>query len=149
MTNGRPLNQRRALPSMFLLSFALVGCGSSDRVPVSGRVTYDGGDWPVEGSITFSCLEPAAGYSRTAGVARFDRKGNYEVRSQSGKDQGIYPGLYRVHLECWQVPPTMQGPPAKSYLPNDFLREDNDRLLVRIEPAQPVIYNLDVPKPGY
>jgi len=30
------------------------------------------------------------------------------------------PGKYKVHAECWQSPPSMEGPPAASHVPEKY-----------------------------
>jgi hypothetical protein len=132
--------------ALLVICLTLIGCGANDRVSVSGRVTYGGSEWPTEGLITFNCVEPDPGFPRNSGTGRFDRKGNYVVSSQSGKSPGLYPGRYKINLACWEVAPSMQGPPAKSYIPPEFFREDNDRLTLQVKVGPPLIHNFDVPK---
>ena len=49
----------------------------------------------------------------------FEADGEFTVRTFEPGD-GLMPGRYLVGAECWEVPPTMDGPPAKSYLPPKY-----------------------------
>lgn len=133
-----------------LTLFMLVtgGCGPSgpQRVPVSGKVTYGGGNWPSEGQIGFAPIENASGSSSGIGIAKFDRTGNYEVTTPSGNSVGLYPGSYQLRIECWDPPPQMGGPPAKDCLPPRFAAQNRDLLTIEVKPGEPVVYNFDVPR---
>jgi hypothetical protein len=111
------MNSKRALVvGLWVLS--LGGCNSQglDLVPVEGRVTLAGGNWPRKGLIYFTPAEPAPGYPRRGGMADFDLDGTFSAETFEPGD-GLIPGRYVVNLECWEVPPTMGGPPAKSCIP--------------------------------
>jgi len=120
-----------------------MGCGRGGpkRVPVSGKVTFAGGDWPKPGLLYFNPDQPAAGFPRGNGIGKFDSDGVYVVRSPSGDADGLYPGSYTIRVECWDVAPTMQGPPAKSFVPATFSKK------IVVEPGVPLIHDFDVPKP--
>ena len=126
----------------------LAGCGSRgpERVPVSGRISYGGGDWSAEGLITFNCLEPDPGCPRGSGVGRFDRQGNYTVLSHTGQAEGLYPGTYKLQIECWETRPAMDGSPGKSYVPATFAHSDDASLTVKVEAKTPLVHNFNVPK---
>ena len=95
------------------IAISTIAAGCSDgvkTVPVKGRVTLGGGDWPRKGIIYFACSEPAEGYSRRSGVGDFDVDGAFVVTSYK-KGDGLTPGKYVVNIECWEVPPSMgRGP---------------------------------------
>lgn len=98
------------------------GCGPSGlkTVDVSGKITYGGGPWPKPGKLTFPCIEPAEGFPNRPGSAEFDVDGNF-VASSYGQGDGLHPGKYSVHVECWEVPPSMDATvQAKSYVPENF-----------------------------
>lgn len=99
---------------------AAIGCKDGPQtVPVSGRVTLDGGPWPRRGMLFFAPVEPAEGFPRRPGVADFQEDGVFEATSFEPGD-GLLPGKYLVNVECWEVPPSMgPGPPAKSAVPAD------------------------------
>jgi hypothetical protein len=108
--------------AVVLLAFAVTGCGGSDRpdtIPVRGHLTYDGGDWPMPGRIYFTPLEPAEGFPRRPGTANFDTDGRFSAKTWEDGD-GLMPGKYRISIECWKVPPTLQGPSPVSYVPLDL-----------------------------
>ena len=128
----------------------LGGCGKGDLdvVPVTGRVTLAHGGWGRPGMIYFAPLEPAAGYPRLPGMGDVDRDGNFRATTQPDRD-GLVPGKYRVGLEMWEVPPTMGGPPAKSYLPAKYQSAATSGLeiVVPADSADPIVAEWDVPKP--
>ncbi len=99
----------------------IAGCGGDDLqiVPVEGRVTLAGGGWGRPGIIYFAPSEPAPGFPRLPGMGDVDTEGNFRATTQPNRI-GLVPGTYRVSLEIWEVPPTMGGPPAKSYLPKKY-----------------------------
>jgi hypothetical protein len=96
---------------VLLATLACVGCGDSrpETIPVTGRLTYGGGDWPNEGVIYFTALEPAEGFPRRAGTGYFEADGSFEAQTWVEGD-GLMPGKYRVSVECWKVPPKIDGP---------------------------------------
>jgi hypothetical protein len=99
------------------------GCGGSDyptTVPISGRVTLDGGGWPTEGEIYFLPLQPAAGLPRRAATAKFSADGQFDAPTSWEPGDGIVPGEYKVYVMCWKVPPTSTGPPPVSYVAEKY-----------------------------
>lgn len=101
-----------------LVVTACLGCDNGPQtVPVSGRVTLDGGPWPRRGMLFFAPSEPAEGFPRRPGTADFNEDGEFEASSFKTGD-GLLPGKYVVNVECWEVPPSMgAGPPAKTAVP--------------------------------
>jgi len=114
----------------------MTGCGPHrpKTVPVSGRVTMDGGEMPGHGMLYFTPGEPAAGFPRRPGLAAFEPDGRFTVTTFEPGD-GLMPGRYLVGAECWQVPPTMEGPAAKSYLPTKYQAAQTSGWEVLIEPG--------------
>ena len=98
-----------------------VGCGVDrpDTVPVCGRVTLDGGQWPVGGRIYFTTAEAAEGLPSRPGRADFDRSGHFKATTWHSGD-GLMPGRYKVHLECWKTPPEIDKPMPESYVPPKY-----------------------------
>jgi hypothetical protein len=137
-----------ALLLVGFLSQAVSGCGSSSpqRTEVRGKITYGGGNWPTSGTLNFNPMKPAAGFPAVHGIARFGPSGEYEVRSPADNARGLYPGTYRILVECWEVPPTMENPPGKSYVPATFARENEKALTITVPPGPPVVHDFDVAK---
>jgi hypothetical protein len=129
---------------------ALLGCGDGglEVVPVTGQVTLAGGGWGRPGMIFFAPVEPAAGFPRLPGMADVDKDGNFRATTQPNRD-GLVPGTYRVGLEMWEVPPTMGGPPAKSYLPQKYQSAATSGLeiVVPSDGGKPVEVYWDIPRP--
>jgi len=145
----RPCSFARVLACMVITS-SLIGCGSGgpDVVPVVGRVTLAGGGWGRPGMIFFAPVEPAAGFPRLPGMADVDEEGNFRATTQPNRD-GLTPGTYRVGLEMWEVPPTMGGPPAKSYLPQKYQSAATSGLevVVPADGGETIEVSWDIPKP--
>lgn len=102
----------------------LVGCAESGPglVPVTGKITYGGGDWPKPGYINFNPIEPAQGYPALNGSAELRTDGTFEVTS-TGNKKGLVPGKYSISLECWDEMPNPEATPpsvGKSYVPDGF-----------------------------
>lgn len=105
-----------ALVVLCLVVPGLTGCGPSDArglVPVSGRITLNGGGWPKPGNLTFLPVsEPALNDSSAGpiptrvGFAEFDREGAFVAQSRRPGD-GLMPGRYRVGVSCWDEEPDM------------------------------------------
>lgn len=119
--NRRSTKRRPARPLLAALMLCLPGCGD-DRglVPVHGKVTLAGEPMPGKGYLRFVPLEVAPGYVRRAGLAHFEVDGRYQVKSFQPGD-GLFPGVYAIFPFCWEAEPTMGGPPAKSYLPPEYI----------------------------
>jgi hypothetical protein len=105
--------------AMILLTLVASGCSGGRRgvelVRVSGRLTCDGGPTPAAGQVLFVPRHAAApGRPLRPGSATFAADGVFHVTSWTPGD-GLVPGTYAVVIDCWQVPPTMDGPAAKSF----------------------------------
>jgi len=141
---------RSTLVLALLMAPALAG-GCSRRptpVPVQGRITYGGSDWPRGGRLYF-VAEPTAGALTKPGLADFDIDGHFVVTTFQPGD-GLLPGEYRVNVECWEVPPSMDSVQRpKSYLPEQFRSGATSgfKILVAADARGPIELNLDVPKP--
>ncbi len=140
-TTGKPI---AALLSTLGCLMVCQGCGD-DRglVPVSGRVTFNGGEMPGKGYLRFVTLEVGDGFSRRSGMAKFDTDGSYEVRSFKPGD-GLLPGTYAVFPYCWEVEPNMDGRPEKSYLPAKYLNPIEPQFKLTVEKGQSAIDDFDV-----
>src|SRR6188474_2717237 len=88
-----------ALALIAVLSLA-VGCGGNkDLVPVSGKVTFNGGPPPADGFLNFVPVERVAGKPSRPARATFLTDGAYEATSFTEGD-GIRPGSYTVAVTC-------------------------------------------------
>jgi hypothetical protein len=140
----------RSVPgtSLVLLVWAVVGlafsgCGSEEieggLVPVTGRVTLDGGAWPSPGYITFSPRAQDVNYQ--AASVEFDKDGNFTVIGGYGGAEGMHPGEYWVSVDCPEDPGAMPVPgkeqePPKNFAPAKYQRPETSG------------FSLDVPKDG-
>lgn len=109
---------------MACIVVATLGCNGNSRpktIPISGSVSYGGGEWPAAGQIHFLPLEPAEGYPRRPALANFDADGNFDSPTSWEPGDGVVPGKYRVYIECWKIKPTIDGPPPVSYIADEFM----------------------------
>jgi hypothetical protein len=118
---------------------ALCGCGD-DRglVPVSGTVTLGGQAMPGPGDLTFVPLETPEGFPVRPAKAEFAADGFFRAQSYQPGD-GLYPGKYRVLVSCWEVAPTPDGPPAKSFIPRRYQSHAESGLELQVEPGSAAI----------
>ncbi|MCA9246382.1 MAG: hypothetical protein KDA42_04675 [Planctomycetales bacterium] len=121
---------------VFLLLLPVSGCGSSgpEVVRVYGRVTFNDAAPPAAGTLYFLPFASAPGGANRPASASFDEQGNYEVKAY-GDRKGLPPGRYRVFVECWKTPPTMDGPPEESHVPEKFQSAASSELELTIEPG--------------
>ena len=96
-----------------LTAAAFSGCNGDPHVSVSGKVTRNGGPWPVKGNIYFACKDPAPGFDMEMSSSVINEDGSYSAR--------LLPGTYNINLEMWEVPPSMENPAAqKSFIPDKY-----------------------------
>jgi len=150
---------RTRVGSLVVLGLASVwgaGCGDgsipeSGLIPVSGRVTLDGGSWPIPGQITFvprgTASDPSKGAPRSA-VATFSKEGTFEVVGGYGDGKGLRPGEYRVAVDCPEgepemVDPTKKAAPPKNHAPDRYRKAETSGFNVRVGDA-PVEATFDV-----
>jgi hypothetical protein len=127
----------------------LSGCGHSgpEVVPVRGRVTFGGGDWPKPGVLYFTVDRAAAGFPGRPGTGHFDTDGNLTVTTFT-KGDGLIPGHYKIGVECWEVTPVMgsSGPP-RMYVPAKYQSPGSSGLELTVEPGQSMVeVSFDIPK---
>ena len=98
-----------------------IGCGGRDveLVDVEGYVTLDGQPPPGPGTIFFLPIEAFGGQPLRPSRANFDSDGFFRASAFNDAD-GLIPARYRVGIYCWETEPTIEGPPAKSYIPQHY-----------------------------
>lgn len=139
------LDCRHALQIIGACLVILAGCGE-DRglVPVTGVVTLDGSFMPDGGSVRFLPVSAAAGFPTRPAHAKFQTDGSYEAQTFKPGD-GLYPGMYRVVVECWEIPHSMGGPPAKSFLHARYGNAKQSGLEITVpSDSDPVTFDIDV-----
>lgn len=130
----------------FAVLVALEGCNGSDLsiVPVTGKITYDGGEWPATGTIFFSPITVAEGKPRRPAVAKFGPDGTFSAMSYK-PDDGLIPGTYSVKIQCYEQQPDSNRPETfdtYNLVPKDFTPPD----VVVNTSDQSVTVEFDVPK---
>jgi hypothetical protein len=124
------------------------GCGSGRPATcrVSGKATFGGGAWPKAGTIYFTPTEVGEGGIKRPGTGAFDINGNY-LASSWDKGDGLLPGKYNVSVECWLAPPSMDGPPARSCVPQRFGNASTSGITLTVAPGErSKTFDFDVPR---
>ncbi len=121
------------------------GCsdGRVPTVPVSGKVTFDGGPCPGQGHISFAPIEATAGLPRRPGSATFSADGQYVVTSFQ-PDDGLVPGRYRVLISCFDGTPDstkLDGFREASFISDRYQPEE---LTVEVSSGS-IVKDFDVP----
>jgi hypothetical protein len=99
----------------------LSGCGDPGipRVPVKGKITFGGGDWPKPATLNFVALQAAEGMPNLPASVVVQGDGSFKV--------DLVPGNYVVNIECWEVEMSPDNPNSgKSFIPPRF-RTGSDR----------------------
>ncbi|MBX3433226.1 MAG: hypothetical protein KF847_07885 [Pirellulales bacterium] len=125
------------------------GCGQGGipMVSVSGKVTYNGGEWPAAGSITFTPLETVADYPRRSGSGGFGADGKFVVGSFKSND-GLVPGTYGVSVGCMKERDLTTPIEQLNYVPAGFKPNAGpvkDGVLVVEAGSRAIEVNFDVP----
>lgn len=109
------------LAAIFSVLLALGGCGDElpRRVPVLGQVTFDGSACPAKGTVYFLPVEGAEGFPVRPATAEFGTDGQFRVATFDAGD-GLMPGKYQMHVECYATPPNMEGKPVISHVPQKY-----------------------------
>ena len=134
-----------AYASVVAFCLACSGCGSPHgTVKVSGQVTVGGQPPPGAGTITFTVVEPAAGFPSRPAMAQFGADGQYVTTSYDPGD-GLVPGTYRVAVECYQTPPNMEGKPVRSYIDEKYTSGATSGFALTVEPRSgPIVFNIEL-----
>lgn len=150
MQSSRPV---AAVVSLVVAGLALPGCGpptGRGLVPVAGRITLDGGDWPKPGTLTFvpddeqPRDEAGAGPPPTRiGLAEFDVAGRFVAQTRRPGD-GLMPGRYRVGVDCWLDPPDLASPGSGPVPPESVREPHTSSLVVSIPVGGTVALSLNV-----
>ena len=143
---AQQIPQRVTSGTLVFLLAVLAGCGPkrNEPVPVTGVVTMDGGRVPGAGRLYFTADKAAEGVPLRPGVAVFNEQGRFAAKSFR-KGDGLLPGTYRVGAECWKTMPTMEGPPAESYLPPKYQSPLTSGWEVVVEPgSKPIEVTFDI-----
>lgn len=127
---------RQAAWGWVLISAAIYGCGGRDvdLVTVEGHVTLDGQTPPGPGTIFFAPAESSSDQPLRPARAAFDQTGYFRAAAFSDTD-GLIPGRYRAHVHCWEVEPSIDGPPAKSFVPMRYTAPSTSGLELVVESA--------------
>lgn len=145
-----------SLVVLAFISFLWAGCTPSSPpegglVRVSGRVTLDGGAWPIPGQITFvprgAQADSGKGPARSA-VTTFATNGDFEVVGGYGEGKGLRPGEYWVAVDCPEgdpemVDPTKKAASSKNYAPERYRSPETSGFNVRVG-DEPVEAKFDV-----
>lgn len=137
--------KRLSVPRFLLLPLAALLClfascgeGGIPKVPVKGKITYAGGDWPKPAIFTFAATQAAPGMPNIPGSASVQPNGEFKV--------DLVPGSYVVNIECWEVEPAPDDPSrAKSYVPARMQGVDKPKFEVPVG-AKDVKFEFDIPK---
>jgi hypothetical protein len=99
----------------------LGGCGPQrpETVRVSGRVLCNGQPLPKPGVVYFAPVEAAEGFTLRPGKGEFDERGYFSATTWESGD-GLMPGRYKVAFDCWERPPSAEGPPPKNHVPQRY-----------------------------
>ena len=119
----------------------LVSCGPAGipRVPVRGKITFDGGDWPKPPIFDCAPLKGARGLPATHGSAWVGQNGEFKV--------DLVPGTYVVNITCWEVEPAPDDySRAKSYVPKRFENGDAKPKVEVPVGSKGVDFTFDIPK---
>lgn len=101
-----------------VLALCASGCGPKlGLVPVTGRVTFKGGQPPAPCSLIFA---PADATSKLRpGVAICDSRGYFQAGSYTLGD-GLMPGRYRPRLRCIDIANATETKPPVDHMPKGF-----------------------------
>lgn len=125
----------------------VAGCGKSTitTVPVTGTITFNGGDWPSSGMVIFAPKTPVEGYPRRGGEAMFGKDGQFQASTFLPKD-GLIPGTYLVNLRCFESS-AEDITKGTNHVPEKYRRGDTSgfEVVVPADDSQPVIVELNVP----
>lgn len=130
------------------LSLVLLTLGCSrgrpgvEIVAAEGQLTFQGGPVPGPGRLLFLPVTRNDGIEGARpsrpGSAVFALDGKFRATSWEPGD-GLVPGTYAVVVECWQTPPTMDGPPAVSHVPVAYQSAKTTPLTLEVPGGQKLV----------
>ena len=138
---------RACVSAVILGMFCLAGCGPAypETVPVSGRITLNGGSWPKAGLLIFAPTEDSVDAPMRPATAQFAADGTFTAATTYEPDDGLLPGTYQLRVECWEQEPNMEGKPVKSYVPDKYHNAATSGLEVQVPAgSDPLVLNFDV-----
>ena len=146
---SKQMKIRSPFPAQSLLAvlvLVLAGCGDSGpkMISVHGKITFDGGECPAEGTIIFSPIETPAGVAKRPGSGKFSKDGAFTITSYKDRpNSGLLPGRYRVRIECisGQPPQRPGGFEEVSYIAAKYKPEE----LTVPEDEDDIEINYDIP----
>lgn len=134
---------RRATAALIVTALACLatvsGCnrGPAGIVPVSGKLTLDGGAWPKAGQINFSVAKAEAGHPVLPAMARINEDGTFEIKTSAAP--GLVPGHYNAAVLCWlESPDDYHG--GKSAVANRYRSPLTSDLKVDVPEGSPPIH---------
>jgi Carboxypeptidase regulatory-like domain len=137
ITDGGTPRPLRLIWLVALLA-AAAGCGSSDRIGVTGRVTHRDGSPLVGARVTFR--SPQTGKTASGFT---DQDGNYELGTTT-PGEGIPPGGYYVTVLEDRGPIENRKPPTVN---EKYTLPDLSGLLFKVEPAGARTFDIVVDPP--
>jgi len=88
--------------------------------------------------------EASQGFPSRPATGDFDSEGYFKAKTFDPGD-GLMPGKYTMHVECYQTPPNMEGKPVKSYVPQKYQSAATSGLELEITPRMgPQTVNFDL-----
>jgi hypothetical protein len=94
--------------------------------------------------LIFAPVEAAPGFPIRPGRAPFNKAGYFKAGTWEPGD-GLMPGKYKVSVECWIVPPTLHGPPARGPVPVKYRTVTTSDLQVEVKSgagSQEVVFDI-------
>lgn len=131
-------------------ALAAIGCGASSSapktVPVVGKITYNGGQWPKTAKVAFVMEQPAEGSPMQSGSAELKPDGTFKA-STFDEGDGLVPGKYYVNIEAWETEPALSNGPPQSIVPAKYRQGKQSGFEVNVpkDASKPVEVNFDVP----
>jgi hypothetical protein len=134
---------RLAIMSLVFVGALSIGCGESGppRVPVKGKITYAGGDWPKPAMVDFVAEKPAEGMPSLPTSVEVKDDGKFQTE--------LVPGEYVINITCWEVEMQPDNPSSgRSYIPAKYHQPGPDRLKVSVPLGSkgPIEVNYDIAK---
>ncbi len=110
-------SSHRLLSALLLAGFicSLASCGPPGipTVPVKGKITFGGGEWPKPATLDFAMVQSAAGMPNTPASVVVQADGAFNIK--------LVPGQYVVNLTCQEIEMQPDNPNSgKSFIPDRY-----------------------------